>query len=403
MHAIDPRPEGLDGLNFIVRAARWAALLIVATAVAGCTAQPPEQMLAEAISSVQGGDILTAELKYENYLKKYPEHEFAQQARFMLVNCYFQDKDYAKCLELLADIRQRAGGVNSQPGFQASGLMMDTYLAQGKPDQALEEALETSRTLSAAAPVEGWFSLWLKLARIHRAADHKVEAREAWRQALRLDLGHSNEFLRAPVELAMDYMTDEQTTAGLRVIPEYLAAHPESELKPQLLFEAGQMEKRYGDAEIGETLMDQSESAYQESIARADNPDLKGTLLIELAARQRYRGKGEAAREKLREVLEQHPNLRGVAQNMLVESLAADRRFDDATSILQHIIDQDPGSPGANNAYRQILRINEIQAQLASTSGTQTASDGSSLSRVNGLLPSTETSVSTSSKELERP
>src|SRR5688572_5340926 len=126
------------------------ALLIGCCAV-GCNRKTAEELQAEGDEAMGKKDYLTAEMKYEEALKKNPPPEVEQKARLGLGLSYMQDRDFARSREEFDKVIKSVGPQNPM-GLFAAVRKIDAWMAEQKLDKALSEALSTSDSLEAAAP-----------------------------------------------------------------------------------------------------------------------------------------------------------------------------------------------------------------------------------------------------------
>jgi hypothetical protein len=101
-----------------------------------CQRKTPDEILDEANRLYQQKDILSASMKYEELIKRFPQSKEAGQARMGRAMCSLMDKDFEKGREQLADAIKGFGGPQTPEGFRGELMRLNTFIMEKRPKEA---------------------------------------------------------------------------------------------------------------------------------------------------------------------------------------------------------------------------------------------------------------------------
>ena len=357
---------------------RFALFTLLSLCVLGCASKNPEEILQEAANLYKSRDIEGAEIKYEEFLDRYPDSELAPQAHMGLAVCYFGQQQFERCREELNRTVQAAGGPQTPMGFQAAGLRIETHKAEKNFEAALADGLKTSDSLRNA-PDEARQMLQMKISELYLANDQEESAMEIFRYWL--EDGPSIEKYDRPVldGMVRIYVKRNELDNAIGVYQDYLKRYPDCSFKGAILFGIGVFGKQMGQEKEATAAFDASEAEYQHRIERAPGADEKADLLLQLSRLRSVRGDNQGSREALLTVVDNYPlsQFRPHAMMFLTENALADNQFDQALMYLEQITKEYPNERMAYQAAMQIQQIKNMMAQEQATTGTLTL-DGAS-------------------------
>lgn len=368
----------IHGFTGMLNVATVLGLLAVLCLTQACSSKTEEERLAEAQKALEERNIIGAELMLKDFLEKFPDSPNAMRARFDLSQAYFMDKDFVKCRELLDEIVSLAGGLNTQTGLNAATLKLDTFLAENRPDLALEDAIKTSASLTSVEPEFLQFRQYhsLKTAELFNRNNLTTESLAVCQSILNQQASPTVH-LDAMRIMSTSYMRDKRIPEFIKSHLDYIEANPQSELNMLLKLEVAQALDQDGRPEESEKYYDEVEAEIQRTLDATVGADEKLQIVFQLAQIKEARRKPEEAQELLRNIIAEFPmsQQRPNAMRALAESYFRVGKKAEGNSILDEIAATYPNTPHAVQAVRrkQEFAAAELKAADVATTGTEPA------------------------------
>lgn len=333
-------------------------LMILALGLGGCSKPQPDEMLIEAAQLMQSGEFFTAELKYQDFLKAYPGHEFEYFAHQGLASCYIAKGDFAGAREELKKIEAQQG-LESEIGFKARISYIDSFLQQSDFNQALSEALATSETLTQAVAPEAKLSLQIKLADIYRLSGDLGKAREQlWSLAGRPQNRPELEMMLLK-QLTQLGLEAGDTEAVKTIYDRYLERNPNPDFKPELMFSKAWTLRQIGEQALANEAFAETEALYQQRYEEALGADQKVASLAGLSRVQTMTNQFDAALASLNTAINDYPTAQ--MRPMLIFKLGELKmnlgKIDEAIEALNIIVTEYPGTQDSNQAQSAIEQL----------------------------------------------
>lgn len=343
--------------------ARNLALVILAALVLSCSLKSEEQRLSEAQALLQQRNILGAIIAFKDFIKRYPDSELVTTARFGLASCYFFDRDFTSSRRVLDLIIDETGGRTNQAGFEASILKVQTYSAQQRPAEALDEALLTSDSLRVATP-RAKSDFMMGVAQLLVVNDRKEEAVGVYESILQEESETRQkqaQHLFVLNALSALYLEDGNIDGALAIYSEYLEKNPESDLKAEVYKGLAKLQKSEGQEAAADENFDKAEAILQETLETTLGADEKSVLLLGLADIRIHRDRIAEAKDLYRKILDDYPmgRYRSAAMRLLSESLFKEGDVESALDLLAQIVESYPITKEAQMA---IERAQEMKA-----------------------------------------
>lgn len=382
----------LDSIRFLVGMAgkqglgsRWVACCLMSvlalSTLAGCSSKSPEQLLEEGEMLIGTKQILEAEIKFQDYLEKYPDHEGASKAHFGLALCYMQDQDYELAREQLSQTIEAVGGLGDALGFQAATLKLYSYREEKNIKMALEEALATSTTLGTLEP-DLRYTYNLMTAELYALNDMNEDAIALCGKLLEREDATSSILSSALQRLVQVHMRHEDIDSAIRVSEAYVQQHPDTPLKVNILSNIGFLylrgsDKAAADQKLDEAekmmasanqKLDEAEKLIQTNIDKALGEDEKSFGLVSLARLQRDRGRLEPMRQSLDTIIKEYPlsMYRSQAMLMRAELSLRSQQYEEAISMLENVAKDYANERPAAQA---VQLIDQIRLQMQKPAG----------------------------------
>jgi outer membrane protein assembly factor BamD (BamD/ComL family) len=331
----------------------------------GCQ-KKPEKLLSEASELFRNKDLLGAEQKYQTVIERFPQSKEAQMAYLALAQCYASEKEFGLACEQLDKYIKLVGGPQTKEGFNALNLKLGIYFkGEGKPEKALTEALATSGTLRTA-PEEARQSIQITVARLYQENKQEEKAAqlnraiiEQWPTNSRIQM----EALEGLVHAYNQKNPKRDIKKVVEIYRDYLDKHPQSPIKPAVLFKMGAYYKdELKEPKLANEAFDATEKELNARIEKALGADEKGGLMMQLASEQQLRGNAGGAKQTLESIIKKYPASRVMhaARMQMVGMAMQANNPDEAITILKQVIKENPNTPLASEAAQN---IKDIQAQ----------------------------------------
>ncbi len=345
--------------SFRAQATKWLLILCVSFTVS-CQRKTPEEMMEEANQLFQQNDILSAQMKYEELIKRFPKSREAAQARMGLAMCSFRDKDYEKAREQLTSAIQAYGGVQTPEGFRGEIIRLNTFIEEKRPRDAISQALKTSDALHRA-PQEAREAFQLKLAELYALNKQMDRATSICETLLAIPPSDPNRHLPVLERLGELEASGKDFAKAAATFQKYLERYPETPLRGIVLFGRGFYQEQAGQIEKARQSLAASEAQFRKDFEKATNAENKAMALLQLAKVQQFQNRYDEARRTLEQILDK--NKFPLAQHrqaaeMAIATLEKNRNQPQrAIQMLEQIKRENPGSPIAGNANEMIQML----------------------------------------------
>ncbi|MBI3736117.1 tetratricopeptide repeat protein [Candidatus Sumerlaeota bacterium] len=359
-------------------ARKRAALLLLAllgSAILGCKGKSEDERIQEAEKMLQEKNILGATIQYKDFIKKFPDSPHALMARFGLARCYFMDRDYVKSREVLDEVVQKSGGVDTQTGLNAVVLKLETYQQEDKLAEALDECVKTSASLKTVGP-EFYQYFMLRTAGLFAMNNRADDAIAVYQGLLSKPAIKTNTHMDALRGIALLYRTSKEPDKAIQAYETYLANNPNLTfpINVGVQFDLGVLLFGSDRKEEGNKHFDEAEQLLTKTIDETVGADEKSKLYFQLAQIKDVRGNKIESRAVIQKVIDDYPmgQYRPSAMMMLSDSLYQDGQTSQALALLDAVKTGYPNSPIALSAFRRAQEI-RVKGANGGTSGTLTA------------------------------
>lgn len=356
---------GFAGLLFL------AVLLLSAGA---CSNQDPQQLIQEANQLLQNRDLIGAEAKFAQYLEQQPHGPSAPMAVWGLAQCSLGQEEYARAREQLQRFIDMIGGPSNQQGFRGLALLHETYVREGKPKVALEEALKSSDTLTQL-PKPAIFAYNLRLADLYQRADQPEEAKNIL--ITLLDRGPFTRDRHIPVleRIAQHFRDMNRLEAALDIYQQYLQEHPDLSFKGELLMRIATLQEDLGREDAARQTRQQTAAYFQRKVDEAIGSEEQTRMMLNLSQIQNALGEFEKAEHTLQTVIDEHPLSlsRPIAMVFLSELYLRKGQKQNAQDLLAQLVEEHPRHRLAQFARQQ---VQQLAATAPTTGSAQTVPGG---------------------------
>lgn len=334
-------------------------------ALAGaCHRKTPEEKLREAFELFQNRDILGAEMKYEDLLKKSPTGDVAQQARLGLATCFMQDNDFERGREQL-DLTLKDMQTSHPQYLQVLAMKLQSYVYEKKPEKALAEAEATSTSLRAA-PLELRQQFQLMLAEVCLANKKDDRAMAILNQVIEQWPDNPELHSEALDRMVWGPQQKKEFDKALVIYQNYLDKHPKTPLKADLLFGIGAYQRQLKQDDKAKESFDASEAELRQQVEKALGAEAKGQFTMKLARVQQGRGNLAGAKATLEKMSKdnQGSDMSVAAKFMLSDLAMADNKTSEAIGILQDVMKAKPETQAYYAAMQKIQQIQQYQMRM---------------------------------------
>lgn len=349
------------------------AVMALATMLSGCAKKTPEEMLADAGALSRQGNLLEAELKFEDVIDKFPNNETAyNKGNLGLAMVYGAERKFEEQRKIYDKMIKKEGGpAASGEAWMIYCQKLNSYVAEGKRAEALRETIETSPTFENAAP-DAKMAFQGTLASLYAATNQTT-------MALAVLDNLSKHGVKDPRQ---QYIVLENKRKILdaekkwrKIIDnteDYLKQFPDSPVKGNLQMQIGVLYKeQLNDQAKADEAFDAAAKTFQEGSEKGINADEKCDALIRLGGLYHYRGDLDKAEKYYDQIIKEFPinQLAAMAMSGKAEIAIARNQPQKAIDILTEMsrVFADRIDP------RTILeRIGQIKAKMGGTTGTLT-------------------------------
>lgn len=352
------------------------AAMALATMLAGCAKKTPEEMLGDADALMQQGNLLEAELKFEDVIDKFPNNETAYyNANLGLAMVYGSEHKYDEQRKIYDKLIKKQGNpAASKMAWMIYCQKLNSYIAEGKRADALRETIETSSTFKNADP-EGKMAFQGALASLYAATNQTTTALAVLDNLAQFGMKDPRQqfgVLESKKKLL------EPQKAWQRVAEEnieYIKRFPDSPYNGYLQMQTGMIfkEQLHNQAKSDE-MLDVAAKSFQQSYDKGINADEKTSGLMQLGGLHQYRGELDKAVKYFDQVIKEFPinKLTEFAYSYKVDIAVARNDPQKAIDILTEMsrVFADRIDSRAVNE-----RINAIKARMAATTDTLTRSE----------------------------
>ncbi len=337
---------------------RYAALLLVVSVLAAffisCAKKSPEDKLYEAQLALEKQEPLDAIIKAKEVIRDYPDDPVALDAHLLLANCYYFSRDLEQCREHLNVVIEKLGLSNAK-AQKALENTLTSYLIEGRHDVATTVVLNAMSKI----PEDSHFyrSLQLKLAWLYEARDLLDKARHIYRYILEHET--DQDVLSAAMErLTATYAANEQYDEAISVYKQFLDKHPDTDLKPVLLYGIAFFTEKKGEDRKAQELYEQSIKEFQAAIDGTLETEAKVDLIYQLARAYLLREEPDKALAELNRIINDFPASLRVPEALFEIGgiYQQNREYDKAIDWFQKIEATYPQTRLASSAR---FRINE--------------------------------------------
>jgi TolA-binding protein len=166
------------------------------------------------------------------------------------------------------------------------------------------------------------------------------------------------------------YLADKRTTEAVQLYEDYLASHPDTNLRGVLTYGLGALHEQMGDRAGRDRYYARSIEAFRKEIDEALESTQKAGLILQQGLVYRAMGDAEAAHANWARVAEEFPQSENAvhAMEFLAQSLFESGKTDEAASWAERIISRYGGTESAQRAAVFLQRV-----QMAKASGADGA------------------------------
>ncbi len=287
---------------------RYVVLLLVVSVLVAffisCAKKSPEDKLYEAQLALEKQETLDAIIKAKEVIRDYPDDPVALDAHLLLASCYYFSRDLEQCREHLNVVIEKLG-LSNPKAQEALENTLTTYLIEGRHDAGTTIVLNAMSKIPEDSPF--YRSLQLRLAGLYESRDLLDKARDIYRYIL--DHETNQDALSAAMErLTATYAVNEQYDDAISVYKQFLDKHPDTNLKPVLLYGIAFFTEKKGEDRKAQELYEQSIKEFQAAIDKTLETEAKVDLIYQLARAYLLRGEHDNALEELNRIINDFPD-----------------------------------------------------------------------------------------------
>ncbi len=287
---------------------RYAALLLVVSILAAffisCAKKSPEDKLYEAQLALEKQEPLDAIIKAKEVIRDYPDDPAALDAHLLLADCYYWSRDLEQCRNHLNIVIEKLG-LSNPKAQEALENTLTTYLIEGRHDAATTVVLNAMSKIPEDSPF--YQSLQLRLAGLYESRDLLDKARDIYRYILEHET--NQDALSAAMErLTATYAKNEQYDDAISVYEQFLDRHPDTNLRPVLLYGIAFFTEKKGEDSKAEELYEQSIKEFKAAIDETLETEAKVNLIYQLGRAYLLRGERDKALAELNRIINDFPH-----------------------------------------------------------------------------------------------
>jgi len=349
-------------------------ILILISGISGCRKKSPDQYLQMAEQKLRQRDFIGARIDLKEILRKYPDQPAADQARFLLAQCYFAERDFVQCRSHMKVIFKKYGP-NDIRGRQAFEFILNTYRMEKKFADGI---LEAKRILTNIPP-ENEFAFTVNL----MIGDLMVEdnrTTEAIRHLQNLVENQEDHQMRtAAMERQISiFIGQNKIDEAIRVYGDYAVKYPDYENINDLFAGQAYFYSKKGDQEKADELFEKAMNGYNRAIEKTLDKSRKSDLAFRQAKSYELFNKFPEAREKYRFIIEEYPGTPPELHSRLSlgDTYYLEGDKEQAMKYFQQLLESQPENPELVKMVRgriaSLMRIRAAEEQRdATTTGTQ--------------------------------
>lgn len=357
----------------------WGRLLCTLLAVlvlvsgTGCRKKTAEDRLREVDDLFQKRNLVGAVLKCRDLIRDYPTDPAANEARIRLAAYYFQTGDYDRTHEYLEQVYNQMGLTDGR-AVQVFFQDIQIYREQEKAEEGLKKIEWALGQIPHDSPTTS--ELQMAQADLYLVSDTPEKGEELFR-ILMMTSGNEMTRHQSREMLAQYYRSKEQWEKTAALYGDFVAAFPETPLRPELEIARALALEKAGNPENNarelfkqgmDTMVKAAEAALDKEEAAARWETIGQYYLLA--------EKPEEGVEIFEKVWKEYPETEVAprAGLRLTDLLVHLKRYDEAIEILQKIQADNPMAQLGNEAQRRISLVQNIKAKAESTSPTVTLS-----------------------------
>lgn len=350
-------------------------ILLAAMALAmlsGCAKKTAEEMLADADALFRQGNLLEAELKFEDVIDKFPNNETAYYTGNLgLAMVYAQERKFDEQRKIYDKLLKKGGGpAASNMNWMLYCQKLDSYMAEGKRAEALRETIETSSTFKTAMP-EAKMAFQGTLASLYAANNQTTTA-------LAILDNLSTHGLQDPQQQYGVLENKKQLLEPMKDWRALVAAHedylkrfPDSPAKGNIQLQIARYYKEnLNEPAKADEAFNAAAKSFQQIYDKGISADEKSDALLRLGSVYHIRGDYDTAEKHYDRLIKEFPiNDRALTAMSFKAELALGRNNPQkAIEILNEM-----GRVFADRVDSRAIqaRIDSIKAATATTTGTQ--------------------------------
>jgi len=327
----------------------------------GCSKKAPEEALKEAEQKLRKGDLIGARIDLKELLRKYPDHPITTDARFMLAQCYFAERDFAQCRSH-AEILLKRFGVQDERGKAAIELILNTYRMEGRFSDGIAQAEKLAKQLKPGDE----FGLKIQCMISDLLVDDKKTSEAVSRLNDLVANGKDDLQRTAALEhLVYIYAETKNFDEAIRAYNDYYEKYPDYENKNDLIAGQAYFYNVKGDKDKAGEMFARAIKGYQEIFDKTLDRGKKAEFLFRQAKTYELQRDFASAREKYQLILQgfndtpfAQPSLFAIGDSYYMEM-----QFDKALNYYQEILKSQAQNPQVVQIARS--RIANILRQQA--------------------------------------
>ena len=272
-------------------------------AFSGCAKKNPEEKLQQAEIKMRNNDLIGARIELKELLEENREGPVATQARFLLGQAYFYERDFESARQYLNQALKEFG-LQDDRGRLSLDMILNTYAVEKRFEEGIAKAKEIMEPL----PPENDIGFRVKT----QIAD-----------LLAMD-GRTTESLQYVQKLVQEGVTHQQRTYALEKVvylmvsqqkyeeaveayEDYLEKYPDYEDKNDLLAGIGYFYSKQGQEEKGEEYFQQAREGYDEAMEETLDKNRKAELMYRKGKSYELSGEFEQARDVYNKIVQEFP------------------------------------------------------------------------------------------------
>jgi tetratricopeptide (TPR) repeat protein len=342
----------------------FLALMLLASW--GCKKKTPDEAMKKAVEKIQKKDLIGARIDLKEILKKYPDHPTSADARFLLAQCYYEERNFEQSRNQFA-ILFKENGPSSRIGQRSLELILNTYSMEKKYSEAIKEAEKVIENLPEDDNFR--FKLSLLVTDLMAVDNNTTGAINLLKKYMDngKDAMQKSGALKRIVNL---YDQNGQYDKVIEAYTSFAEKNPDIDDKNDLTVALAYYNRKSGNKEKADELFAKSVATYEDLIEKSLDNNQKADFLFRMAKTYEIWKNYDKARDSYDIIIKEHPDIPLCNQAIISKGDAffQEDKFAEALDFFQGILDKNPTDPQMIQVLR--VRVAGLMQRIQASSGT---------------------------------